>query len=291
MEATAPECAGWRSTAERLLRTDLFRCGSCHLMFRFPSPDAEELNRLYASIPAGRWDYDASEIGGWQAALKLMHDLGLPAERRILDVGCYDGKFLNLLPDEYQRFGIEPAESAIASLKQKDVHWVGKSLSDRSSVSDLDFHVITFFDVFEHLVRPREEIRMAASLLAKDGVLLVSTGNADHWTWKLLGSQHWYLHTLQHLCVGGETYFRSLAKDLNLRVRAIVRHPHHRASRVSRLQQSFESWQFDARSASGAAGLAARIVQRAPGFQHLIHRESGPYEPAIHDHILVALSR
>lgn len=289
VEATAPEYADWCSMAQRLMKTQLFKCNDCFLIFRSPAPSAEELRGLYSRIPAGRWDYAAGEVGGWYEAVRILRKkYSGKRPLRVLDIGSYDGKFLASLPDEIEKSAIEPAKSVIDDLNTKGVQWIGNTAADCVETHKNHFDVITLFDVFEHLTNPRRELYDITKLLAYGGILLIATGNAEHWTWQRLRGKHWYLHTLQHLCFGGPAYFRMLAAELGLEVDAMIRHPHKRCGLILRIRQSLETWHFAARNGSGPQRKLAGMIQRLPGAAYLIHRETGPFSQAIHDHLLVA---
>jgi SAM-dependent methyltransferase len=290
VEATAAEYADWRSTALRLLKTQLFRCYSCDIVFRFPAPNAEELRELYARIPTGRWDYKPSEIGGWFEALRILRASNLN-DTRVLDVGSYDGQFLALLPDHLTKAAIEPAESVVGELKKKGIEWIGVNAGSTDPKYHNYFDVITMFDVFEHLPSPRHELLAICRLLAPGGRLFIATGNAQHWTWNRLRGNHWYLHTLQHLCFGSVSYFRKLAAVLDVELSDIVLHPHHRCKLSARIIQAFESWHFVARNSVGFQRKMAGMIQRLPRAGYLIHRRTGPYAPALFDHLLVTYTK
>ncbi|GEM_PF-2541923 len=292
VEATSPEYADWRAVAEIFRNTRLYQCRNCQIQFRFPAPDERQLSELYERIPVGRWDYNPAEIGGWQAALQLINEKLVGSRQlRILDVGSYDGKFLEMLSGNLQKAAIEPAESARSRLAEKHIQWIGATAESCVEEYSGSFDVITMFDVFEHLPSPGREIQTVSKLLAPGGSLLISTGNCHHWTWRKLKGLHWYLSTLQHLRFGNPLYFQNLASRVGLHFVGITSHPHVRAGLRQRFTAGFESWHIAARQGNGFPRVLAALMQRVPCLTYLTHRESGPYAPYLHDHILVQYRR
>jgi 2-polyprenyl-3-methyl-5-hydroxy-6-metoxy-1,4-benzoquinol methylase len=188
----------------RLRRFSVYRCTACTLRFRHPLPDAAELRTMYEderyhesvyfeNARAG-YDTNAPEVRIYRRALD---DLAAPptravphagtvppepgsvaaaASRRLLDVGCATGVFLDLARAAgWEVRGVElstrHADYARATFGL-DV-WQGDFLA--APFSPASFDAITMWDFLEHVLDPRAVVAQARRLLAPGGMLLVFT--------------------------------------------------------------------------------------------------------------------
>jgi len=99
--------------------------------------------------------------------------------RRVLEIGCAYGYFLDLLPPEVERFGIEPSrpQSAFA----RDVLGLDGVLC--ATLEDVlaagtwapgSFDMLCSFHVIEHLSEPKVIFQAAERLLAEGGILAIA---------------------------------------------------------------------------------------------------------------------
>ncbi|MDP1796537.1 MAG: class I SAM-dependent methyltransferase, partial [Planctomycetaceae bacterium] len=250
------------------------------------------LQRMYAAMPTERWQYESHNVA-WTLAQKWLQKQHAQTDRlRILDVGAFDGAFLKTLPSTWDRQAIEPSAAARRDLEQAGVACVTDFLSQPRQEDAGTFDVVTMFDVFEHLPNPSDSLNHALAYLKPSGHLLLSTGNCDHWTWRLLGGWHWYVTTPQHIVFGNDRYFRTLAQTFNAQLRICDQHPHQNQPVRRHISQIIESLVFAGRqSTSWLFNSATRALLYVPGFGAFRHRESAPYSPAIPDHIFVVIQK
>ncbi|MGE5564659.1 MAG: methyltransferase domain-containing protein [Parcubacteria group bacterium] len=121
---------------------------------------------------------------------RLIGDLGLPKDARILEAGCGAGGNLKLLG----RFGaVQAMEPDEPSRKYVAEHWGVQVdpgfLPDRLPYAPESFDAVCCFDVIEHVDQDREAVAALAGLL-KSGGHLVATVPAYQWMW----SHHDELH-------------------------------------------------------------------------------------------------
>ncbi|MEL6106161.1 MAG: class I SAM-dependent methyltransferase, partial [Planctomycetota bacterium] len=210
----------------------------------------------------------------------------------VVDVGAFDGGFLKQLPESWGKSAIEPSPQGQASLRESGVEVIGEYIDslDHQSRHEARFDVVTLFDVFEHLPSPIDTLNALTRLMKPGGRLLLSTGNTDHWSWRMLRGAHWYLHSVQHLCFGNPGYFRHWAGQQNLIVEQITHHPHKLAPWTGRFVQGLETvhcWSVRRRKP-----LLARLIQALPGCRDWMHRNGRTvFANSLKDHILVCFRK
>ncbi|MEI6320573.1 MAG: class I SAM-dependent methyltransferase [Pseudomonadota bacterium] len=175
----------------------LWKCTECHLRFREPALDAAQLGELYRQVDPSYWSGPASERGDFRSAREAILLHSHPGAR-ILDVGCGDGSFLDSLGTPYGKFGLEINADALRRASQKGVTALGADL-ENITAPEMRFDVITAIDVIEHMKSPGAFVAKLASKLSPGGLLILSTGNADSWIWKLCGARYWYCALPEHI--------------------------------------------------------------------------------------------
>ncbi|TLU87933.1 MAG: hypothetical protein FDX21_03750 [Chlorobium sp.] len=124
----------------------LYRCSLCTLGFRWPRLDKKQLDDLYKQGDENTWSSAPTARTDWQIGRDLLKDL-LSRGMSILDVGCFDGGFLEPLVDLYACNGIEIYSLAAKRAAKKGVTIIGSDFADVSG----SFDCITAFDVIEHI--------------------------------------------------------------------------------------------------------------------------------------------
>lgn len=208
-------------------------CTQCGLVYVTPRLQGQALLDVYGE---GYWKSDDPKARGYadyarEAALYLrtyerrmqLVQRWLPAQARILDVGCAAGYFLRTA----QRYGhdVHGVELS-AAIAHEAVKALG---SDRVHVGTLDeaiavhgyrpqsFDLITMWDVVEHIPEPQPVLRRVRELLKPQGHLLLETQNvASRWA-RLLGRRwHHYKHA-EHLYHFSPDTIRRLLGDCGFR--------------------------------------------------------------------------
>ncbi len=104
-----------------------------------------------------------------------------------LDIGSSNGAFVDYLGNQgIQAFGIEPSGERIENNFFPDIF-----TNFRPAV--ISFDLITFHDVFEHLVDPLGDLKLAVSLLKPKGNLIIDFPGF----WCEAGKHHWKV--IEHL--------------------------------------------------------------------------------------------
>ncbi len=109
-----------------------------------------------------------------------------PADCRLVDVGCSRGDFVAFAQElGFAAEGVEPAPHIAAEARAAGRN-VKTGLLEDQSYADAAFDCVTLFEVIEHLPTPLALLAECRRILKPDGVALLSTGNGESWTARVL---------------------------------------------------------------------------------------------------------
>lgn len=100
-----------------------------------------------------------------------------PTGRRLLDVGCAHGWFLDTLVKDFDVLGVEPDETVCAATASRGLPVRLGYFPDALSPGE-KFDVIVFNDVFEHIPDPKSVLAACHERLNDDGVLVLNLPNS-----------------------------------------------------------------------------------------------------------------
>ena len=250
----------------------LYRCRRCQLGFRWPRLVKDELDALYKEGNENTWSTSGDSRTDWLIARDWLTQ-GLPEGSRILDVGCFDGGFLEPLVASYRCCGIEIHPKARDRAKQKGIEVIG---SDFSEV-DGDFDCITAFDVIEHVAQPRSFLADCLAAIRPGGWVLVSTGNLDAFTFRIMGGRYWYCTIAEHISFVSPVWFKAITESEGNQVLRQATFVHGSTSPVRRLREAANNflyrtapWGFRGLRKLGMGGKAVRthpeLADHPPGW-------------------------
>ncbi|MBC7802965.1 MAG: class I SAM-dependent methyltransferase [Candidatus Parcubacteria bacterium] len=204
---------------------NLYQCGNCALGYRYPQLSKAKLDELYAlgagdiwqaSAPGARtdWTLGAREI-------LERHEPGC----RVADLGCFDGGFLALLGGHCAKSGIEINAAAAARAAAAGVHIIGQDFASLRAERGR-FAAVTAFDVIEHVENPGQLLSLMAGALMPGGSLIISTGDFDSWTWRLMRNRYWYSAIPEHISYLSERWLRGALVSSPLRLAGVHRFSH-----------------------------------------------------------------
>lgn len=163
-----------------------------------PAPDwianAERvLGIRLADLPAGereRWFYSfySEMAGGVEHILQQQYRVYLPLlpvmeDRRVLDIGCGAGEFLNFLRQQgIKALGLDLDAQEVARARLRGLDAIQMDAQSFFQNVDESFSAITLFQVIEHVPAGQVEPLLSdcISALAPGGVLVVETVNLRH---------------------------------------------------------------------------------------------------------------
>jgi len=173
----------------------LYRCRNCQLKFRNPAESDHAYRDLYDNEATTTWEADASRPD-WELVTRYVSQTQARGAK-VLDFGCYTGGLLEKLGPQFQRYGIEINRVAAATASEL----IGQSVW--SSVDEippgLRFDAVIATDVIEHVTNPLLLIEQLSSSLSDDGLLIITTGDADNYLWNRFGANWWYCFYPDHI--------------------------------------------------------------------------------------------
>lgn len=152
------------------------RCINCN--FEFANPLIEGSSSFYNWVtnmenyyPHHRWEYDK--------VISLIKN-NISRNKKLLDVGCGDGRFFDLLIKEgfskNDFIGIDPTQQSVEKCLNKGYKVLGLTTKQYiEKYISTKFDVIVSFHVLEHLSDPIQFIKELLELLNTEGCIYLST--------------------------------------------------------------------------------------------------------------------
>lgn len=207
------KCLLCRKPILRYLRKNgywIYRCPVCHLCETDLKKDYEKFVKEFYSEGYYEGDPTRSAYSDYEHDKPIivanMHKFlsffdGAHSQRKLLDVGCAFGYFVELaLSQGYNAYGFDP--SSFAAGKARTL--VGESRIQEGTIAEVrypkqSFDIITMFDVFEHLQDPMRDMAKLASLLKPDGVIIIATGDTKSLAARVLKRRWTFFIPPQHM--------------------------------------------------------------------------------------------
>jgi 2-polyprenyl-3-methyl-5-hydroxy-6-metoxy-1,4-benzoquinol methylase len=187
----------------------LMRCPECGQLVSRCSEERYRISMNEFDDPEGTWPSGKAETRLIKKIRRLMSKLqrlsGVsPPDMRLLDVGCSSGAFV-FYARQYgvDAAGIEPSSAPAERAKMHDLPVYQGYLRD-VSFPPQSFHVITLFEVIEHLSDPVALLKECHRILYPKGLMVIRTGNTDSWTAHALKESWEYFQIEKH---GGHISF------------------------------------------------------------------------------------
>lgn len=158
------------------------QCANCRVVRQYPYPTQENMDQYYEkyhSLKTSNSIYlsDSGFEPFRRDKFFTFADLEIPDNgfkgKRICDVGCATGQFLQMMADsEASRlFGVDTSKECIEIGRSRGFECIEDNFL---RVHDV-FDVITMWHVIEHLPKPHEFIQHAFKLLSPSGWLIIET--------------------------------------------------------------------------------------------------------------------
>lgn len=176
------------------------RCAVCDLIYLNPRPDVSEFEAIYPSNYHA-FDFSEEDYGlvhkirsRLEAKRLLSWCKDLPADARILDVGCGDGFHLKLLREYGEKSwmleGIDFDERA-ARMAEKSGLKIHQGSVENLNLPENCYDLAIMIQTVEHLEKPFEILSAVKKLLKTGGKLVVVTDNTDSLDFKFFKGAYW----------------------------------------------------------------------------------------------------
>ncbi len=261
----------------------LIRCNTCCLHWRSPQPKKAELDALYRRGDTGSWQYHPVTRRDWQITTSILRKKQDIVS--VLDVGCFDGRFLDHLGADYHRAGIEVHPLAAEYAASKGIEIVGNDFSDLDTLST-QYDVVVAMDVIEHVSNPRKFLESLAKATRPGGLIIVSTGNTAAWPWRLMGGMYWYCSIAEHISFINPRWCNHIAQNLGLTIEDSIPFSHEPSRTLPALIQATANLFY--RCLPNLAHNLRRGYAQCKGTPYRHTFLTPPHWRSAKDHLLVA---
>jgi SAM-dependent methyltransferase len=240
---------------------------------------------LYSQGDEVNWTAPVDSRRDWRIARDWIRK-SFPKDSRILDVGCFDGGFLEPLVGANRCFGIEIHPAAHHRAAQKGIDIIG---SDFSAIAGV-FDCITAFDVIEHVERPKLLLENCLAAVNTGGWVIISSGNLDAFTFRLMASRYWYCTIAEHISFVSPTWFSGLAGALDFRIIKQTDFAHTNTSHLGRISEAANNLLY--RFGGPAFGTLRKFGMGGKDVK--AHPELADHPPvwgSARDHLMVVLQK
>ena len=208
------------------------RCRDCGHVWLDPRPSVEALDVIY---PPTYYSYNYEQIPGVARkakdvidTLKMRKILGLVGgvPDRYLDVGCGDGRYLEVLNrrgvPRSNLYGLELDERIVETLQARGLQAYCERVETTDRFAEGSLDLITMFHVIEHVESPRAVVERLATWLTEGGVLAVETPNLDSLDARLFRDGLWGgYHIPRHWHLFNPETLSRLLQSVGLEVEAV----------------------------------------------------------------------
>jgi 2-polyprenyl-3-methyl-5-hydroxy-6-metoxy-1,4-benzoquinol methylase len=189
----------------------IVQCLECGLVYTNPRYETAEITETYRAMedPLYVLEREGRVLTFERHLRPIERLLGPGRGRRLLDVGCHVGVFLEIAQAHgWEAWGVEPSRWAVEVARSRGLRVVEGTLRE-AAFPEAWFDVVTMWDVIEHLSDPMGELREIHRILKPGGWVVIHTMDIEspfarllgpRWPW--LMEMHLYYfsrRTLQHM--------------------------------------------------------------------------------------------
>lgn len=203
------EAKPWRTAPDNLLgqQDHVFtavRCARCGTARLQPRPAEAEMDRHYTASTYARAEGEEETVGlgerldeffrrQAERAHAASQGIGDSGARRLLDVGCGDGRFLAAMQTHgWQVEGLETDTRTAALARRRTGATIHETYLEKLEGVQETFDMVSLLHVLEHVPDPRATLRAAYDALSPEGgTLLLALPNTDCLEARLFGA-NWY---------------------------------------------------------------------------------------------------
>ena len=220
----------------------LHQCRACGLVSLRPQPAADQLLAHYPD-----WLWEDGLAAGTDLARKFKAVIAIlrqwhPKPGRLLDVGCGPGDFVLAVEQlQWQARGIEVSRRQVEVGARRGAA-VTVCEEFTQFASQIQYDVITFNHVLEHVPSPRAYLAHALELLKPGGLVLISVPNYDSLSRRLFGAYWTHADVPRHLFHFTPASLTGLLASVGFRVAQVCSRDREQDSLGAR--ESLRRWVF-----------------------------------------------
>jgi SAM-dependent methyltransferase len=197
------------------------RCVSCGHVYLSPRPSPADLPVIYPAnyytlagtgslVAKLRRAWEGKKVGVYREALG-------EGKKRLLDVGCGDGRFLQVLrdfgPKEWELVGVDFDPAAVERCRARGFTALAKRVEDMAA-EDGTFDAVVMLQLIEHVEDPVALTKRVFALLRSKGVFVVETPNLAGWDYALFKKRWWgHYHFPRHWNLFSQASLHRMLED------------------------------------------------------------------------------
>ena len=170
----------------------IVECRSCGMVYMNPRPHHQKVQDRYSEVRDERYlEEEQGRVETFTESLDLV--AGFAPGRRLLDVGCHVGTFLEIAEQRgFEVAGVEPSRWAADVARERITGTVHCGAVEDAPLPEGGYDVVTMWDVVEHLPDPALDLRAVYHALRPGGIfvalddgrrLAVPPGAGPRWPW------------------------------------------------------------------------------------------------------------
>lgn len=225
MTATSPVCPLCQSIGPEPIFAGLLRCRHCTHVWADANVDWAALQRIYQRSYFFGDEYsnyleDRRPIEkNFARRLATLRKYLKPSHRRLFEIGCAYGFFLNAARASFQSVeGIDISDEAVEYAR--GTLRVNATCGDflSADLSGCQFDVVCLWDTIEHLAAPRPYVEAAAEHMPAGALMALTTGDISSLTARIQKERWRLIHPPTHLQYFTRASLCRLLEDCGFRV-------------------------------------------------------------------------
>lgn len=199
-------------------------CNSCGLIYQNPQPLSEELRKRYDQE---YFDYEHDnelqffhlmELGLQDIAFTQATAAYQGAQKSFLDIGCATGMLISKLNHQgWRTQGVEICSPSAEYGRSKRSVEIFTGTLDEAAFPEGSFSVVHCSHLIEHLTDPVSFVEEVSRVLARDGLFIVTTPNADGFQARLFRGK-WRSAIADHVILYSRSTLIHLLQENGFRV-------------------------------------------------------------------------
>ena len=208
------------------------QCRICGLVFMNPQISPADTSKFYPDDYGPHQSNRTSHKSDISTARKSFRkkpfakDIleNLSSHKRLLDLGCGNGKFLSeaKLLTQCEVLGLDNSMLAAAIAKEKYGLEIFLGTICDLNLPDNYFDIVTAWSYIEHINDPCAVLTQVSTLLKNDGIFIIRTPNFSSLNARIFGEKWYHLDCPRHLFLYSPKTIRALLKKAGLLMRKIT---------------------------------------------------------------------